>query len=91
MWRLNPQSSLHYRHWGNEWAVFDLGSGQTHEMSTISAVVLMYCENGWVTLPQIVTGVMADLELPPDTSDVTQIEDLLTQFANIGLLECMTA
>ena len=89
MWRLNPQSSLHYRHWGNEWAVFDLGSGQTHEMDTVSAVALMYCENGWIASPQIIDGVMADLELPPDT--IIHIEDLLTQFANIGLLECMAA
>jgi hypothetical protein len=89
MWRLNPQSSLHYRHWGNEWAVFDVASGQTHEMSTVSAVTLMHCENGWVTLPQIITGVMTDLELPPDT--VIHMEVILSQFADIGLLEYMAA
>lgn len=86
MWRLNPRSSLHYRNWGNEWAVFDIGSGQTHEMDTMSAVALMYCENGWITFPQIVAGVATDLDLSPDIlTDSLQIA--LEQFESIGLLD----
>lgn len=90
MWRLNPRSSLHYRHWGDEWAVFDIGSGQTHEMETISAVALMHCENGWIGLPQIAEGIISDLALPPDAIPSIFLEDLLRQFTGIGLLEYMT-
>lgn len=90
MWRLNPRSSLHYRNWENSWAVFDVGSGQTHEMDTISAVALMCCETEWIDLPQIAACVMADLELPPDTVLSPLLQDFLTQFTSLGLLEYRT-
>ncbi len=92
MWRLNPKSSLHYRHWGNEWAVFDVGSGHTHEMDTISAVALMCCENGWIELRQIVSAVMADLELPSDAYNSLPplIKNFLTQLTSLGVLENRT-
>ena len=88
MWRLNPRSSLHYRNWGNEWAVFDVGSGQTHEMSTMPAVALMHCENGWIALPQIIAGVAADLDLPPEAFSHS-LQMALEQFESLGLLECI--
>jgi PqqD family protein of HPr-rel-A system len=87
MWQLNPKSTLHYRHWGNEWAVFDVGSGHTHEMDTISAVALMCCENGWIELTQIVAAVMTDLELPSDSSLFPLLKNFLTQLTSLGVLE----
>lgn len=90
MWRLNPASSVHYRHWGNDWVVFDVGSGQTHEMDSISAVALMYCENGWIRLPEIAAGVMSDLQLPKATCLSDALLRLLNQFTRQGLLEQMT-
>ena len=87
MWRLNPRSSLRYRRWGNEWVVFDVGSGQTHEMDTVSAVSLMHCENGWILLSDITNGVMADLGLPSPNVLTDSLAPLLNQFTSLGLLE----
>jgi len=87
VWRLNPRSSLHYRHWGNEWVVFDVGSGQTHEMDTMSAVSLMHCENGWISLPDIVKGLMTDLDLSSPAELTDSLAPLLNQFTKLGLLE----
>ncbi len=87
MWRLNPRSSLHYRRWGNEWVVFDEGSGQTHEMDTMSAVSLMHCENGWISLSDIRNGVMTDLGLSSPNTLADSLALLLNQFSNLGLLE----
>lgn len=67
-----------------------MGSGQTHEMGTISAVALMLCENGWIGLSQIAEGIIADLALSPDAIPLNFLEDLLRQFTGIGLLECVT-
>ncbi|TAM34144.1 MAG: HPr-rel-A system PqqD family peptide chaperone [Burkholderiaceae bacterium] len=87
MWRLNPRSELHYRHWGNEWVVFDVGSGQTHEMDTVSSVALMHCEEGWVSLADITQGLVQDLDLSPTAGLSHSIESALSQFTNLGLLE----
>lgn len=78
---------MHYRHWGNEWVVFDVGSGQTHEMGTMSAVCLMYCENGWISLPDIAQGVMNDLDLSGAAALTDSLQAALSQFTSLGLLE----
>ncbi len=78
---------MHYRRWGNEWVVFDVGSGQTHEMDTTSAVSLMHCENGWISLSGISNGVMTDLGLPSSNVLTDSLAALLKQFTNLGLLE----
>lgn len=78
---------MHYRHWGNEWAVFDVGSGQTHQLDTVSAVALMHCENGWITLPEVVAGVISELELPTAPHLPQSMLLLLDQFTTLGLLE----
>jgi len=87
-WRLNPASSLHYRHWNNEWVVFDVGSGQTHEMGTIAAVALMHCENGWIELADVASGVARDLDLPKENGLAGVLLPLFDQFKLMGLLEC---
>lgn len=78
---------MHYRHWGNEWVVFDVGSGQTHEMDTVSAVCLMHCENGWISLLDMAQGVMQDLDLPSTAALTDSLQTALDQFARLGLLE----
>jgi len=78
---------LHYRHWGNEWVVFDVGSGQTHEMDTVFSVALMHCEEGWVSLADITQGLIQDLDLSPTAGLSDSIESALSQCTNLGLLE----
>lgn len=90
MWRLNPRCSLHYRNWGNDWAIFDVGSGQTHAINTVTAVALMHCENGWVALKDLGKSVMADLELPLSYPIAEVLMPLLQQFAAMELLEHKT-
>lgn len=41
IWRLNPLSSLHWRRWGDDWAVFDAASGLTHRLNTLGATSLL--------------------------------------------------
>jgi hypothetical protein len=87
VWRLNPRSCLHYRHWGHEWVVFDVGSGQTHEMDTVSAAALMQFEGGWLSLSDVCRGVQSDLELPAQTDLGATLGPLFGQFCELGLLE----
>lgn len=67
--------------------VFDVASGQTHQVDTVSAVALMHCENGWIRLPAIVAGVISDLELPTAPHLPESLRLLLDQFTTLGLLE----
>lgn len=87
MWRLNPKSLLHFKNWGNEWVVFDTGSGQTHEMDSIAAVALMYCEGDWISLADIAAGVASDLDLTAVDNLPERLHGALVQFTSLELLE----
>ena len=78
---------MHYRHWGNEWVVFDVGSGQTHEMDTVSSVTLMCCEEGWASLGDIAESLKKDLNLALTPELCGSVESALGQFTSLGLLE----
>lgn len=87
MWRLNPKSALHYRRWGDQWVVFDAGSGQTHEIDSITAVALMHCEGDWTALADISTGVALDLDLVSVEKLSEIVLSRLVQFKSLELLE----
>jgi hypothetical protein len=87
VWRLNLLSSLHYRNWDDNWVVFDTGSGQTHQMSTLCAAALMHCENDWILLSDIAAGVAADLNLPGEQNLSEILQPLLRNFLSLDLLE----
>ena len=78
---------MHFRHWGNEWVVFDVGSGQTHEMDTVSSVALMHCEDGWVSLADVTQGLIRDLDLSATAELSHSIESAISYFTSLGLLE----
>ncbi len=80
-------SLLHWKRWDNEWVVFDSGSGQTHKLDTVSATLLLTCEEGPMSFSYLVERVATELAVPADQG----ISDLLTriveQCESLGLLE----
>lgn len=44
--RLNTETQLHWRHWNNEYLVFDLATGRTHVLDPFTAGVLLTIEAG---------------------------------------------
>lgn len=87
VWRLNRNSSLHFRRWDDQWAVFDTGSGQTHEIDSIIAVTLMHCEGDWIGLADISAGVALDLDLISVENLSEKLHKVLIQFTKLELLE----
>jgi PqqD family protein of HPr-rel-A system len=90
-WQLNGLVELHWRHWDNEWAVFDVGSGQTHQMDTLIAVTLMVIEAGAIDLPELIALVASELQLTNDSQLSIAITDVLKSLTDIGVLEASAA
>ena len=86
-WHLNVLASLHWRCWNNEWAVFDVGSGQTHQMDTLTAVTLMMLEASPVHLPELVSRVAEELLIPCDQELSTALSGALQGLVAAGLIE----
>lgn len=79
-WHLNALASLHWRCWNDEWAVFDVGSGQTHQMDTLTAVTLMMIESAALDHSELVSRVAEELLI----ASPTELSDALN-----GVLECL--
>lgn len=87
IWKLNSLASLHWRCWNDEWAVFDVGSGQTHQMNTLAATTVMMFESGPMNLDALCSQVAADLSLPNSAEIETVLEDALAHLVAVGLIE----
>lgn len=86
-WRLNLLASLHWRRWGDEWALFDIGSGQTHQVETLTAVTLMMIESGIVDFSSILDSVAVELLLPNSPELSTVLTGILEKLTTAGLIE----
>lgn len=86
-WRLNALAALHWRCWDGEWAVFDVGSGQTHQMDTLTAVTLILIESGAIDLPALLGLVSSELLLPNDLQLSIAVTDILKSLTGNGMLE----
>ncbi|WP_083748656.1 HPr-rel-A system PqqD family peptide chaperone [Pelomonas sp. KK5] len=86
-WALAPLVDLHWRRWEREWLVFDSGSGQTHMLDTLDALVLLMLEPGAAAPATIAEAIAAELELDPaETGDVLErLPESLASLQRLGL------
>ena len=87
-WKLNALASLHWRQWEGEWVVFDEGSGQTHQMDTLTATALMAVDAFPISFQELESRVAESLLL----SVTCELSDALHRISlglqAIGLIEC---
>lgn len=83
---LNPIVALHWRRWGDEWVVFDAGSGQTHQMDTLPSVTLICLEEGPADFQELLNRVADILSIPADEQLEIALNGIIEQFSSLGLL-----
>jgi PqqD family protein of HPr-rel-A system len=86
-WHLNTLASLHWRCWDDEWAVFDVGSGQTHQMDTLTAVTLMVVGDAPVALAELASRVAAELLVANNQELLDTLNGVLHRLVTAGLIE----
>jgi hypothetical protein len=65
IWHLGELTRLHWRNFGNEWLIFDQGTGQTLLVDALSAAALMALEAaGPLPRAELERQVANDLDLP---------------------------
>ncbi|WP_286138063.1 HPr-rel-A system PqqD family peptide chaperone [Polaromonas sp. C04] len=87
VWCLNELASLHWRCWGDEWVVFDVGSGQTHQMDTLTAATLLTLEASAGDIDQLVSRIANELTVPDDRELSNAVQGVLERLAATGLIE----
>ncbi|MHB1198049.1 MAG: HPr-rel-A system PqqD family peptide chaperone [Polaromonas sp.] len=84
---MNELACLHWRCWNDEWAVFDAGSGQTHQMDTLTAVTLMMIEAAVLDHCELVSRVAQELLIPIDAELPDALKGVLERLVTAGLIE----
>jgi PqqD family protein of HPr-rel-A system len=89
--RINSLLQLHWRPFGDEWVLFEAVSGHTHQMDTLTAVTLMMFAQTSVQLPELVSQVAAELELPVNQALSDTLSGILERLAAAGLIESVVS
>jgi PqqD family protein of HPr-rel-A system len=88
-WQLSPLVSLHLRHWNDEWAVFDAGSGQTHLVDTLTAMALIVLESGASSRKDIEDHVARTFDLPEPSDVSSRLDEIIASLCQLGLIEAV--
>jgi len=80
-------ASLKWRCWSDEWAVFDIGSGQTHQMDTLTAAALMIVEAAPAKTSEITSQLSEDFSIPCDSALSDLLSVILARLEVTGLIE----
>jgi PqqD family protein of HPr-rel-A system len=86
-WQLNALASLHWRCWDTEWVVFDVGSGQTHQMDSLTAFTLMSIEGSPVALADLQSRISDEMLLPSNQELSDSLSEIVERLAAVGLIE----
>lgn len=79
--------SLHWRRWDDEFVVFDVGSGQTHQLSPVTAATLMMLETASGDLAELSARVAGELLIAQDVQLTNAVSDALNGLQTVGLIE----
>jgi len=86
-YRLNPITQLHWCQFGDDWVLFEALSGHTHQMDTFTAVTLMTLGAMSVKLPELVSQISEELEVPVNPELSNLLSGILERLAAAGLIE----
>ncbi len=86
-WRLNPACLFHWRHWDQEYILFNAASGQTHFLNTLGADVLDWLGREPLYASELEQRLATQHNLTQDNDLRDFLADLLTSLDELGLIE----
>ena len=67
--------------------VFDVGSGQTHQMDSLTAFALMSIEGFPIALADLQSRISDEMLLPSNQALSDSLSEILARLAAVGLIE----
>lgn len=83
---LNSAAALYWRHWDDEYVVFDEASGRTHLLDALTACVLLCVEDGAVNTEELVSQICEHMSLSSE-SVWAALPAILEQLTAVSLVE----
>lgn len=86
-WRVRPLCKFHWRQFGDDWVVYDEGSGDTHRLDAVSAVALMCLAEAPLGEGELTQQVAAETDLPEGEELSHAVASVIERFSGMGLIE----
>lgn len=79
--------ALHWRRWDDEFVVFDVGSGQTHQLAPYTAATLMMLELNSNDIVELTSRVSIELDVSDDKNIADAVVEAVHDLQIAGLIE----
>ena len=85
---LNPLIQLHWRQLDDDWVVFEVLSGQTHQIDKVTAAVLMSFEAGTaLSSVELLVLLAREFNVIVDNASAAPIASVLDRLSALGLIQ----
>ena len=89
-WRAVPHTDLHWRLLEEQYVVYNSGSGHTHVLDPIAALLVRQLTDRCCETGELVEGMGALLNLEATEELHTKLQQILWQLDELGLVESVT-
>jgi len=86
MWRVPENWRLEWRQWGGLHVVYNPASGDTHLLNALPAYVLRSLETKASSIEELEALVSSSHDRPPDEALSSDIEALISELDELGLI-----
>ena len=87
-WVASPESALLWRSWDDEqWVIYHVASGDTHLLNQVAAQALRSLQEHPSNVSELTERVAAALDSVADEAFAKELERLLAEFDELGLIE----
>lgn len=91
VYKLNPLIQLHWRQLDDDWLVFEVLSGQTHQIDKVTAAVLMSFEASTaLSFAELLVVLAHEFGVTVDGAGAPPIASVLDRLAALGLITAPT-
>jgi len=87
VWRINPVSRLHWRHWEEEYIVFNEASSHTHILNEFGAAILQLLQEAPRSTAQLTQALVSLYEIKMELECWSYFQSLLADLDELGLIE----
>jgi PqqD family protein of HPr-rel-A system len=84
---LGALAALHWKRWGEEWVLFDEGSGQTVLLDTLSAATLLMLDRVPIELCTLEEQLIEELRITETEGFSDLLQEHLESMIKLGLVE----
>lgn len=86
-WQVAAENELLFRSWGDEFVVYNGATGDTHLLGLAAAQVILKLQQTPTDAVSLAEWVAPLLQTEPDDEFVLFIEQILTDFDSLGIIE----